>query len=534
MALVSSQYKRLLSIKRLNKFKSKRQIDFLRAALVGLFAGLLAILFQTSVNYAEKFRDYIFEYCKTLPGLFGYLIFFASVLTCSSVAVILIAKYSPEATGSGIPHIKGVLLHVRVIRWRKLIPIKFISGIFTAMAGFSLGIQGPTVQLGAAVGKAFGDFFKLPQRKQGYLIACGAGAGLSAAFNAPLAGFIFVIEELRKELSTLTYGTALIATVVADSVTRLARGTEPVFYLQEFPSPTFKLYPLVLFIGILCSLSAIVFQKALLKALAIVQHKNYLSRSKRLIPFAIIIATVTWFLPELLGSGSNMIEAFILNKNNSDTTSLTLDFIFLFFLLKFILIIISYLSKVSGGVFVPILTLGICIGLISFDLATYIYSDIQSYRSTMAVIGMACFFSAVVQAPLTAVVLIVEMTGNYNLMFALLLGCLTSYITSQSFSEKPLYEALMHFNLRRRAAVSEEGSRIIDLVIEPESYLEGKLLKDISFPKGSLVILIKRNGQEIVPNAKTKLKAGYEISVILDESYEGTSLEIREMASMLS
>lgn len=531
MALVTSQYKRLLSIKRLNKFKAKRQIDFLRAALVGLFAGIIAILFQWGVKYAEEIRNYIFDYCSSLPQVLGFLIFVISVIIFSGIAVILIAKFSPEATGSGIPHIKGVLVHVRVIRWRSLIPVKFISGIFTAMAGFSLGIQGPTVQLGAAVGKAFGDFFKLPNRKQGHLIACGAGAGLAAAFNAPLAGFIFVIEELRKELSTLTYGTALVAAVVADSVTRVAMGTEPVFYLQEFPSPTFKLFPLVLLIGITCSLSAIVFQKTLLKALSYTQSINHISRTKRTIPLAIIIASVCWFLPELLGSGSNMIEVFIVNRDLGGINPITLKFIIVFLLLKFILIITSYISKVSGGIFVPILTIGICIGLICFDLASYVYTDISDFRSTMAVIGMACFFSAVVQAPLTAVVLIVEMTGNYNLMFTLLLGCLTAYITSQSFSEKPLYEALLHFNLRRRAAVSEEGSRIIDLVIEPESYLEGKFLKDVIFPKGSLVILIRKNGQEIVPNAKTKLKAGFEISVILDESFEGTSLEIKQMAT---
>lgn len=533
MALVSSQYKRLLSIKRLNKFKAKRQIDFLRAALVGLFAGIIAILFQSSVQYAETIRNYIFSYCSKLPYGLGLLIFISSVIIFSFVAVILIEKFSPEATGSGIPHIKGVLVHVRVIRWRKLIPVKFISGIFTALAGFSLGIQGPTIQLGAAVGKAFGDFFKLPLRKQGYLIACGAGAGLAAAFNAPLAGFIFVIEELRKELSTLTYGTALVATVIADSVTRVARGTEPVFYLQEFPSPSFNLFPLILIIGIVCSLGAIIFQKTLIYTLNYLQNINHISRTKRAIPLAIIIASICWFLPELIGSGSNMIEIFIINNGDSLNT-ITLQFILIFLLLKFILIIASYASKVSGGIFIPILTLGISIGLICFHLGTYIYSDISEYRSTMAVIGMACFFSAVVQAPLTAVVLIVEMTGNYNLMFALLFGCLTAYITSQSFTEKPLYEALLHFNLRRRAAVSEEGSRIIDLVIEPESYLEGKFLKDITFPKGSLVILMRKNGQEVVPNAKTRLKAGYEISVILDESYEGSSLEIREMAAMPS
>src|SRR5262249_17522369 len=132
-------------------------------------------------------------------------------LVIGSVVGYLTIRFAPDARGSGIPHIKGVLLHIRTMPWMTLLPVKFIGGILGMGVGLSVGREGPTVQMGAGVGKFVADILRVPSRSVPQLLSCGAGAGLAAAFNAPLAGFLFVIEELHRELSARTFGGALIA-----------------------------------------------------------------------------------------------------------------------------------------------------------------------------------------------------------------------------------------------------------------------------------------------------------------------------------
>ncbi|HEX2999775.1 MAG TPA: chloride channel protein, partial [Armatimonadota bacterium] len=216
--------------------RRRRNNQFFRAALVGLLAGALAVLFQEALSQGEQLRIHFLAELKqyphwgwvSLPLLAAFLGGFVSWMT---------ARFAPEASGSGIPHVKGVLIHIRSLDWRKLLPVKFIGGVLAISAGFSLGREGPSVQMGSAAANCLSDLLHVPRRERQHLLACGAGAGLAAAFNAPLAGFLFVIEELQHELSLTTYGTALIATLVADLMTRAFIGQSPSFHFHGYPTP---------------------------------------------------------------------------------------------------------------------------------------------------------------------------------------------------------------------------------------------------------------------------------------------------------
>src|SRR5262249_16882551 len=153
------------------------------------------------------------------------------------------------AAGSGIPHLKGVLLHLRSLDWRRLIPVKFVGGALGIGAGLSLGREGPTLQLGAATARALADVLRTPQADLPQLLSAGAGAGLAAAFNAPLAGLLFVIEELHRELSSRTAAGALVAAVCATVVTQWLAGDTPSFEAHDLKAMPLSTLPLALVVG---------------------------------------------------------------------------------------------------------------------------------------------------------------------------------------------------------------------------------------------------------------------------------------------
>jgi CIC family chloride channel protein len=181
----------------------RRRDQFIQSAIIGVLVGGAAVLFQLMLNFLESTRFSLLKDLKLHPA-WGWIILPVSGGLLAGLGGYLTQRFAPEASGSGIPHVKAVLLNIREINWRRLLPVKFFAGLLSIGGGLSLGREGPTVQMGAAIGKASSDYLHTGKSSTRHLIAAAAGAGLSAAFNAPLAGFIFVIEELQRELSPIT------------------------------------------------------------------------------------------------------------------------------------------------------------------------------------------------------------------------------------------------------------------------------------------------------------------------------------------
>jgi len=356
-----------------------RRLQFARAALVGIGAGLLAVLFQYALVMAEGARAALLLRMHAFPW-WGFLVLPIVGGICAGAAGWMTARFAPEAAGSGIPHIKGVLMHVRVLNWRRLLPVKFLGGVLAIGAGLSLGREGPTVQMGAAVGKAIGEWMHLPRRSRGQLIAAGAGAGLAAAFNAPLAGFIFVIEELQRELSPLTYGTALIAAVVADIVTRMLTGQLPSFHVTGYPMPPLSALPLFALLGVAAGLLGVAFNQSLLWTLRWFHRWKRIPRWARPALVAVLAGLLAWWLPQAVGGGHGLAEALLRGEY---AAAGLLGFLLVLFLAKFLLTVISYGSGVPGGIFAPLLVLGSLLGLMTGEVSGAVFraSPIHQPRS---------------------------------------------------------------------------------------------------------------------------------------------------------
>lgn len=486
-----------------------RREQFPRAVLVGLLAGAVAVLFRWLLFAGDLAREALLQRLHRYPG-WGWLVLPIVGGLCGTLAGWLTRRCAPEASGSGIPHIKAVLLHLRSLRWQRVLPVKFVAGVVGIGGGLSLGREGPTVQMGAAVGQAVAQLLRVSPRSRATLVAAGAGAGLAAAFNAPLAGFVFVLEELQRDFSPHVFGTALVATVTADVITRGATGQLPSFHVSSYPVPSLEALPMFVLLGALVGLAGIAFNRCLLGALRAFASLRSLP-SWAWPGFAGGIAgLIGWVVPAALGGGHATAEQVLAGR-------IALTAIPMLFIAKFALTMISYGSGAPGGIFAPLLVLGALLGLAFGKLSHHWFPAIVSGPAIFAVVGMAAYFTAIVRAPLTGVVLVIEMTGNYAQMLSLLVACLVAYAVTDALGDRPIYEALLERDLRRaQEVVPLEETLLLELPIEAGSALEGRVVRELQLPPGCLLVTLRRGTEEFVPHRDTELRAGDRITAVID------------------
>ncbi|HTQ12223.1 MAG TPA: H(+)/Cl(-) exchange transporter ClcA [Fimbriimonadaceae bacterium] len=503
-----------------------RRTVLLYSALVGILAGILAVLFQQAVQRTETFA-------ASMGALAGHSLLWALGLatiagTFAGLASLLIGKYAPEVAGSGIPHIKAALLHLRIIRPVRVIVAKFLGGLAALSVGMSLGREGPTVQMGASVGKFIGDSLRAPRRSRGALVSAGAGAGLAAAFNAPLAGFIFVMEELKREMSALTYGTALIASVCAVGVTRYLEGERPSFTLPNPGVPPLSILPLAALLGIVSGGGGVLFNKALLVAMDI-RQKYHAPRwlYGGVVGFASALCLV-YFLP-IAGSGHASAETLL---SGHFVANPLLLIVLLVFVGKLLLTASSYGTGLPGGIFAPILVMGSYLGY-AFGLVSHHFAPGLTFSEEgFATLGMAGLLASSVRTPLTGVVLIVEMTAEYGLLYSLLVTAFVASLTAEVLRDKPVYDELMERDLRQSGVElhSEEEPLLLEILVEPQSSMDGRRIKNLGLPAGAIVATLERGSRSLVPGGSTIIEAGDMITVMVEGDKPELSHHIYEAA----
>lgn len=486
-----------------------------RAALVGLLAGLMAVAFQWTLAGSEALRHRLILWMHHYPQ-WGWVV--PTVLSAAGavIAIRLVRQIAPEASGSGIPHLKAVVMRLRSMAWERIMLVKFIGGAFAIGSGLGLGREGPTVQMGGAVGEAVSRWMKVSPRQRQTLLAAGGGAGLAAAFNAPLAGLMFVLEEIQRDFTPHVFGAAFVASMTADVVARSLIGQLPVFHVPAFPIPPLAALPAFLILGILAGLLGVAFNRGLLGTLNLfARYGDWLARLggwPAKLGGAVVGATIGllgWFIPMAVGSGHLLAETVL-------EARLALAALPFWFLLRFALTMISYGCGAPGGIFTPLLVLGAVLGLAVGDVANLILPTTIDHPAAFAVVGMAAYFSAIVRAPLTGIVLIVEMTNNYQQMLALLVACFSAHLVAEALGDRPIYEALLERDLRRGGPTPElRETLVLDLIVQAGSPFEGKQVKELGLPAGCILVTRRQGLRETVPTATTRLEAGDRITAVV-------------------
>lgn len=497
-----------------NVFQERRRHQYGRAALVGLGAGCVALLFQESLHVAEAARHALLVFMHQDHPTWGWLVLPLLAGAAGMLAGWLTTRFAPETAGSGIPHVKGVLMHVNTLDWRRVLPVKFAAGILCIGAGFSLGREGPTVQMGAAMGKLVADLLKVPAKAAPRLMACGSGAGLAAAFHAPLAGFIFTVEELQREFSSLTYTMALIAAVVADIVTTSVMGSGNAFHATGFPAASLAALPACVAAGILAGLCGALFNKSLLYLRRQAQTRLTAPVWARAGVAGVIVGLTLWWLPDLGGGGHGIAERMV----HGDFEGLTAtNFLLLLFAGKFLLTLICYVSGVPGGIFAPMLVMGAAVGLLAGALTGYVLPGFVPIPQSLAAIGMAAFFTAVVRAPLTGVVLVLEMTGDWQQLLPLLTASMVAYALSERLRVEPIYEALLSADIERGQADAPVHREpvLLEFLVQEESPMDGQKIKALPLPERCLFVTITRHGASHLPDGEFELQRGDHVTAVI-------------------
>jgi CIC family chloride channel protein len=490
------------------EFRQQRRWLFPRAALVGLCAGVVALLFRAGLTGMDALRNHLLQWSQQFP-LWGWIFPVMFTMIGSLLAVSLTRRYAPEASGSGIPHLEAVLHRYRKMKWRRLLPVKFFGGLLAIGSGLALGREGPTVQMGGAVADAVSRWLKVSQRERLTLIAAGAGAGLAAAFNAPLSGLVFVLEEVRRDFQPIVFGAAFVAAVVADIIARIGTGQFPVFSVPSYAVPPLAALPIFGLLGIAAGLLGVVFNRNLLATL---NAYTRLPARLHLPAVALVggtIGLVGWFSPMTIGSGHTLAESALKGE-------LLLWTIPMFFAARFFLTTGSHSLGAPGGIFAPLLVLGALLGLAIGQIFHNLYPEVVPIPAVFAVVGMAAYFTAIVRAPLTGIMLIVEMTGNYSQMLPLLVSCFCAYAVAELLNELPVYEKLLQRDLQgNQDGVSVSQPMVVEFTIQDQADFVGREIRMLGLPSGCILVRCSDGTREWVPKANTRLEAHMRITAVI-------------------
>ena len=416
----------------------------LEGLAVGLGAGISISLFRYLLAGSEILRPVIYHNLREAlaDGQWQWLALYILSFIIIAYLLKLIVAREPMCTGSGIPQIKGILQGDMSMRWFSVLWSKIIGGVLAIGAGMSLGREGPSVQIGACVGQGLSQTSRRTRFESRILMTAGAGAGLAAAFNAPLAGVIFGLEEMQKTISPALLLTGITASITAATVTEVVFGMSPVFSMGYLLPLPLNLFDVLVAAGIVIGLLGRLFNIALAYSLNTYSRLGLSGMKKPLVPLA-LAGILGFVLPEILGGGNLLVDSLVV-------TDYTIGFLCLLFVGKFLFTMICFGSGVPGGIFLPMLVLGAAGGAVLAKLLVLAGLLPAMYYADIIVFGMAAYFSAVVKSPVTGSILILEMTGSFQHMLALLVVSLTAYVISDLTGGRPVYDELLDRALGKR------------------------------------------------------------------------------------
>jgi CIC family chloride channel protein len=382
--------------------------------------------------------------------LAGFFIFLAVGLLNG----FLVGSFAPEAAGSGIPQLKVAYRRDRGSVSFRTVWVKFLAAAASVGGGLSLGREGPTVQLAGGMASVIGKRFGLSSFRRRTLTACGAAAGLAAAFNAPIAAVTFVLEEIIEDLNSRTIGPILLASFVSVITLFILQGSEAVFIIPTITEFHAWIYLAAIPVGAVAALAGVGFQKTTLSWMAHIRKNSQLPLWLR----PLIGALINWVSASLVFYF--IARTGVLGLGYADLTdclagNLTLTALLILFFAKWIATSSAYAWGNSGGIFAPTLFLGAMIGgICSQGLGLIFNLDPDSTR-LLTIVGMSACLGAVVRAPITSILIVFEMTHDFALVPPLMLAALISQAISRSLCQDNFYsQALKEMGIHLETNIS--------------------------------------------------------------------------------
>ncbi len=497
--------------------ENKWRVAF-KGILSGLIAGLLVVLYRMGIEYGTDTALNIYAFLKSHPIM---ILPWMLLIAAAGLFIAWLIKFEPMATGSGIPQVEGQLIYGLRIKWFPVLIVRFLAGILSSIFGLSLGREGPSIQIGASGGQALAKKISKNKLEENYLITGGAAAGLSAAFNAPLSGIVFALEEVHRSFSGLILITATTAALTADVVSKYFFGLKPVLSFTATPQLPGHLYIWLLPLGIISGFIGVLMNRALLGVQTAYNKLPWFIRPG----IALLIALPCGlFLPQVLGGGSNLIRL-------AETAKTGINVLLVYLGVKILFTCICFGSGTPGGIFLPMLSVGALSGSLLGLIAMNFGLD-ASYIADFAVCGMAGALTSSVKAPVTSILLTAEMTGSLVHLLPVAACSFIALFVSDILKVTPIYEELLKRIIEKNgeAIKNDKLGGLMEIPVEFGSSVSGKCISEVEWPEGVLIVGIHRGDSDIVPNGSTQINPGDYLIVMSSEcTYNDISTTMRNL-----
>lgn len=413
-------------------YKSKEMTSILSFVLTGIIVGLAIGFFKKAIGFVSSRMIELISEVKDRPiYALGIIILFIIIGTF----IYFLSKRDPNINGSGIPIIYGMLDDEFIVDSPRTLIRKFIASTLAIGSGLTLGREGPSVQIGGLIGDIVHKASKSKEDKR-YFIGSAAGAGIAVAFNAPMAGMLFTVEEIFKKTDRKVFLSTAITIFTAIITADIAFGNHPALLdVPNFEVMNLSMIGILIVLGIFVGLSGVFFNFCVIGSKAVYKKINISPYIKYLIPF-VVTAIVLMIDIDLFASS----EDFIFLATKGETSLLKL---IIFYFMKIFLLSLAFGAGVSGGSLVPLLVIGSLVGnIVATSLVMAGLLD-PSFIFVFSILGMCGHFSAIVRAPITAIILVLEMTGGaFEYLLGISIVSLIAYSIAEICKSKPFYEHL--------------------------------------------------------------------------------------------
>jgi len=402
--------------------------------LGGLLIGVVGGAFRYCLILSDNWRSQMIAWAHQWPH-FAWLLPVGLGAVGAWLARFLVIRFAPTAEGSGVQRVEAVFSGEAKPASFAVVPVKFFGGLIAMGSGLALGREGPTVQMGSSFGVLVSRFFLRDDGDRRVVEAASAGGGLAVAFNAPIGGSIFVFEELTSNFTPWLLVSTLAAATVAVWLMRIMLGNTLSFTVPQVSlTVVWSKWPFV-WLGALLGAAGALYNRIIMGLLLIGDQISRISSLHRAAIIGAIVGLVAWFVPGMVGGGESLTQAILSNRYQVGS-------LVIIFLVRFLLGPLSYAVGAPGGIFAPLILLGAASGALFAGVVNHFETAAHLDPVACAIVGMGALFTASVRAPLTGIVLAVEMTGRADLTLGLLGASLMAMLVAMLLHSEPIYESL--------------------------------------------------------------------------------------------
>ena len=488
-------------------------------SITGVFVGIIATFFNILVHEGEHISRNAYEYVRENPVFIPLLVL---ALIAGAFVIGVLVNMSSIIRGCGVPQAEGATRGIVRFKWWRDLPAMFAASLVSIFLGLSIGAEGPSILIGAAGGDGVASLTRRNQMIRKYQITGGACTGLAVASNAPLTGMAFAFEEAHKRFTPEVFICAF-SSVVFGVLTRtviyqmLGMSVTSAFHSYKLIEMPMKYYGYVVLAGSVCGFIGIGFYKLCLwmrAAFKQIHVKNeWWSHTSRIITAVLLGGIFSFIAVGVMGGGHDLIESLGTNGGVSTQVAESVFGLPLVWALLVVLVLKSLItainvgSRIPCGIFIPIIAIGACIGAILNNLWLEIDPDLAPYCDLLVMICMAAFFTTVVRAPITSIVMICEFTGSFAPLLPVIIAVSLGYIIGEMCKTDGIYEDLLE-QYEEETGIHERAEKVVyTFTVGKGAISEKREIRDVLWPGNARVKEIIRAEEHILPSGETILHA---------------------------